>query len=141
MLTPEEIDLLKRLQPKIREAMGTIRKKDSLIYNGLQCFVSEDVHPSYFRLEFDAYVAVDHHEKCFVGSAALRLPLPIDPVNPERGLWGMVEGNHKHLTEGNLSFWQFHVVTRYSINGWPKTFQGGTPTLTLLLALAAQEGA
>jgi hypothetical protein len=64
----------------------------------------------------------------------LRLPLPIDPVNPERGLWGMVDWSHwdiatNHLGEVSL----FNTASRLTIDYT-------TPTLALLRALMAQEG-
>lgn len=62
-----------------------------------------------------------------------RLPLPIDPNNPERGLWGMIDwiqfDSIDVLENGNLSLVLPHG----------KVYEGA-PTLALLRALRAQIG-
>ncbi len=69
----------------------------------------------------------------------LFIPLTIDPVNPERGLWGMVDWGHAYARasegDGNLlvEVWGDDL-------GRPRPFYGA-PTIVLLKALAAQVGA
>lgn len=64
----------------------------------------------------------------------LRLPLPIDPVNPERGLWGMVDGIMGLTYNG----------TTYNCIAWRNNREewgeGKSPTEALLRALCEQEG-
>jgi len=62
-----------------------------------------------------------------------RLPLPIDPVNPERGLWGMVDWSRIEILashdDGTVSVAE------------PGTFMGRfNVTEALLQALCEQEG-
>jgi hypothetical protein len=66
-------------------------------------------------------------------SHCLRLPLPIDPRNPERGLVGMLSDFYKISTYGG----------RWAVSCFgnpPPFFYGKTPTLALLRALKAQIG-
>jgi hypothetical protein len=69
---------------------------------------------------------------------ALRLPLPIDPRNPERGLWGMVDKTRYRIDLHHLGA---TVTQCYSADGKTpfsmETF--ATPPLALLRALMAQE--
>ena len=73
----------------------------------------------------------------------IRLPLPIDPVNPERGLWGMCDGV---VTIGKQLFIKdsYFVSVRLTdeAGNYKKfvSFKGSTPTLALLHAIAAQIG-
>jgi hypothetical protein len=63
---------------------------------------------------------------------AIRLPLPIDPNNPERGCWGMVDWNQWEVTtskHGLLRLWNNHRLGEFQ----------GTPTEALLRAVIAQE--
>ena len=76
-LTPEQLDMIKRLQPKIREAMGDARKGDDYIWLHT---MEQDVILS----DFQAKCASD-------GVSFLLIPKPIDWQNPERGLWGMID--------------------------------------------------
>ena len=69
----------------------------------------------------------------------VRLPLPIDPENPERGLWGMIDWKRWAISldiDGSMVLDDMDDASeanRYS-TGWD------TPTLALLKALAWQEG-
>jgi hypothetical protein len=65
------------------------------------------------------------------------LPLPIDPRNPERGLWGMIDWARfdVHCGAGKMYLFEDDRFKRELFNtGW------STPTLALLKALAMQEG-
>lgn len=64
----------------------------------------------------------------------VRLPLPIDPENPERGLVDMINDFDYLVKDGDwwtVSTWDMQEQRRYDEL---------TPTLALLKALAAQEG-
>jgi len=65
-----------------------------------------------------------------------RAPLPIDPINPERGLWGMIEGR-KTLQE-DYEKGQLKVKFRAWLGMEVKSCVGETPTEALLLALKSQ---
>jgi hypothetical protein len=66
----------------------------------------------------------------------LRLPFPIDPRNPERGLWGMVDWT-KFVIDG-IYTGSRDISIRYRYS--EAIFCVAQPTLALLRALAAQEG-
>jgi hypothetical protein len=65
----------------------------------------------------------------------VRLPLPIDPENPERGLVGMINGTWL-IQKLDESGYEVTVLFKKGI----EIFVGATPTLALLKALAWQEG-
>ncbi len=73
------------------------------------------------------------------GSPLIRLPLPVDPINPERGLWGMVNKD-KYAIELNgfgatvTQFYSADGTTPYNITTY------NTPTVALLRALMHQFG-
>jgi len=66
----------------------------------------------------------------------IRIPLPIDPRNPERGLWGMIDWTHAYARasegDGNLL-----IETWRGDLGRPRPVYG-SPALALLKALWAQ---
>lgn len=75
------------------------------------------------------------------------LPLPIDPVNPERGLWGMVDwsklryeqwGPDGELAIFKLPYIQFNEEMGIPVKDHP--FIVAEPETALLMALLAQEG-
>jgi hypothetical protein len=69
----------------------------------------------------------------------VRLPLPIDPVNPERGLWGMIDWDKYRIASyDNGECFIFTAPTDLSCYGWSSG--RATPELALLRALAKQVG-
>ena len=135
MLSPEELAILSKphVQAFIRERMGAIQKRDSLIYLRGPCFVSETIHPAYYRLQFESYQARNNYEKIFVDEKAIRIPRSIDDERPERGLWGMIDWSSYELITtagGELAIWG-RTMPRSVCD---------TPTLALLRALEAQIG-
>jgi hypothetical protein len=70
-------------------------------------------------------------------SHCLRLPLPIDPRNPERGLEGMLRGALDLHRMFAFRSWRIIVTTE---DMQICSFNGDTPTLALLRALKAQIG-
>jgi hypothetical protein len=109
-----------KMQEFFREQMGPLQHGDKLLLNGYceDCETYKVFSPQIYK-------------------DAIRLPLPIDPVNPERGLLGMLD------TE---SFWRLC----YYLGRWRVTpeatdriiyFEGPTPTLAFLKAIAHKIGA
>lgn len=125
-MNPEELKYYIALQPKFREAMGALQYDDK--------FMCEESIWTVIREheEFVTAISADFWKRNFERDdpATIRLPLPIDPVNQERGLWGMVKGVKK-MEDNGLS------IALY-VNG--KYFSGFYPADALLRALAAQEG-
>jgi hypothetical protein len=116
------------MQEKFREAMGAIKPYDQFWCPRYRRDTNE-----FLCKEWDCRNGyIDHCDG--IESTTIRLPLPIDRDNPERGLWGMVDWSHwdiatNHLGEVSL----FNTTTR-------STIHYTTPTLALLRALASQWG-
>ena len=108
------------LQPKIREAMG-----EEGIYDGRYC----EAQKRHLTMLDCQYECPEYYKNC---ECAIRLPLPIDPRCPERGLWGMVD----------WSYWSFEDEGNGNarVSGGGEFVFVGTPELVLLKALAWQEG-
>jgi hypothetical protein len=74
-----------------------------------------------------------------MSNAHVVIPLPIDPVNPERGLWGMVDW--KKWDASSVAQGKLRIV-----NSRPNVFSEtwfdvmDIPTLSLIQVLAAQQG-
>ena len=112
-----------KMQEKFREAMGIPIAGDRLYMDrqGLGIYHSNGL--VYFQITAYAFRLIDER--------FIRLPLPIDPVNPERGLWSMVDWEKffvriRNSGKINIQYQDF-VVEDY-------------PTLALLKALAYQWG-
>lgn len=122
-MTPErkkeiEIMSLPGMQEKFRERMGDSKERDH--FHCMTC-------GSNFTKHQDDCNCNDYESERWI-----ICPLPIDPDNPERGLWGMVD----------WGIWKCEVT----VAGRLKMSCGYTlhiedyPTLALLLALAHQWG-
>lgn len=118
MITPDELNLYKKLQPLFREKMGTLVETD--LY---WCDKCQKVEP------YLTYCCEDENGPLII------LPLPIDPVNPERGLLGMIR-RFVNLVLVNNTSWRCLFLDEW-YHGL-MTFSGNTPTLALLRALEAQ---
>lgn len=117
----EKLELHKRLQGFYKEKMGVLQIGD-MFYNPFR-------NKLYFADKETVII-----DGCYV------LPLPIDPVNPERGLWGMLNKNFKW----ELScFWEgdtlFHSVARIPKINDTLFYYAPDPETALLKALCAQE--
>ena len=116
-LTPENLDMIKRLQPLFREKLGDIVDGDELVNpfsdKGRTSFVCGNNQ-----------MGLDD---------CLRIPKPIDWQNPERGLWGMIN-------------WKRFDIKRVSESGGVFLTGGDSgdgfvdPFTALLMALVQQEG-
>jgi len=83
MLTPENLDMIKRLQPLFNEKMGEWQIGDEY-YNGYKSKFVNEVDLYWFN-------TLTIYTGEFEPPIRLRIPKPIDWLNPERGLWGMVD--------------------------------------------------
>jgi hypothetical protein len=108
----------------IKKAMG-VRRKGDVLY----CMRQETFHYT-------------HEQDC----CDLLIPLTIDPVNPERGLWGMLEkvklidNTNYYLEMRSTAFSDTVWVGYYDKNGKYFLKFTGTPTEAILKALCHQEG-
>jgi len=111
-LTPEQLDMVKRLQPLFKSKMGEWKHTDEwiCIETGLHGNIPATmIYP--------------------IGNV-LRIPKPIDWQNPERGLWGILEGT-KTLYDHGLG-----VSHKTGYKYYPEP----DPFTALLMALVQQEG-
>lgn len=142
-MNPEELKYYSH--PKMREffaeKMGEWKVGDRVahIKKPLYGFiVTPESYRGYVKIRFveseSMYVYKD-----FMAKNLLRIPLPIDPVNPERGLMGMIEGFAKddslYVSQAYKGLWSCGFVNSEDIyHHW----EGTTLSLALLKALAAQ---
>ena len=121
-LTPENLDMIKRLQPLFREKLGDIVDGDELVNpfsdKGRTSFVCGNNQ-----------MGLDD---------CLRIPKPIDWQNPERGLWGMADKNRWTIISHNSNDW----IIQDNSNKRTKLCDSiiADPFTALLKALAEQEG-
>jgi hypothetical protein len=125
-----ELEYHKALQPVYEKAMGPWQVGDKFTCYELDGI--DGVHSIHTFTTWD--------EELDKGCPhCIRLPLPIDPVNPERGLWGMVDWEKwdaSSLAQGKLRI----------VNSRPNVFSEtwfdvmDIPTLSLLQVLTAQHG-
>ena len=108
-----------KMQEKFRKAIGPLDVRDWIWC--LKCQGAEIlcVHSEYCDEEIDNL---------------LYLPLPIDPQNPSRGLWGMVDWTVFSENKRVLNDGQLHLSFGNS------EYIGGPPELALLKVLAHQWG-
>ena len=125
-MTPEQLDLLKRLQPFFRGKMGDARRGDEHAFE-----VLPDDWRTEFHYEMDANFAT-HTElsRQIQGYNTLCIPKAIDWQNPERGLWGMISGD-KTIGDG---------ADCIVYSGDFGEVEAPDPFTALLKALAEQEG-
>lgn len=125
-MTDEMLDLYKALQPVFKKAMGPKHDGDILYCHAARHLYFEGTyHPCPLSVS-----CAENEILC--EDRLLRLPLPIDPVNPERGLWGMVDWSLGYV---------IFVTEKGSV--WVRDKDGSTiaydsPTLALLKVLAHQ---
>jgi len=117
------------LQPQIKKAMGEWKSGD-WYYNRL--------HGN------DPQVVSEVAVGDFIGLSApielgtIRLPLPIDPRNPERGLWGMLDWDLFSTLTPRDGEWYIFGMNDSRTKGFCSEWC--PPELALLKALACQEG-
>ena len=126
-MNEEELRILSLpvMQERIREAMGGWQKGDKFSVNKHEYFYSDGTW---------------WYPGGIIPKSAIRLPLPIDPNNPERGLWGMCSGV---VAIGEVLFKDSYFVTirMTDSKGEYEKFmshKGATPILAILKALCHQ---
>jgi len=115
-LTPEQLDMIKRLQPVFSEIIKEWSDEDL-------CYCNECGRKI---LTYEK-----HSHGCPV--EPIWLPKPIDWQNPERGLWGMLDWKQWYFDQTNIcGEISFYNGVAHSIKSDPFT--------ALLKALCEQEG-
>jgi hypothetical protein len=131
-LTPEQIDMIKRLQPVFKEKMGKAIKGDDYIWLPT---MEQDVVLS----EFQSRCASS-------GKSFLLIPKPIDWRNPERGCLGMLHEDfkiQKYVPACKITnTYEYRIDHYYTINQKIHDYHViDTDLFTALLkALCEQEG-
>ena len=120
-MTDIELQYYKVLQGVFKEKMGAWKYRDN-------CWCSKCGVTMYHNLCSTRY-----------GRELLRLPLPIDTRNPERGLTGMIKDMISIDNNGKHG-WSVNIMLDSGKTWQEREFKGDTPTLALLKALAWQEG-
>lgn len=138
MLTPKELELysLPGMQKFLRDVLGLSLLWETL-YDPIEksvCICVEAPKKGFITVQFPDGATLRHKEDFFD-----KLPLPIDQINPERGLIEMLAYPPSiHYNEYLASLW---VVDTYDVVRIKTgTYCGVTPTEALLRALMAQEG-
>jgi hypothetical protein len=128
-MTPEELKYYTALQPVFRLRMGGLKIHDQFWCPRYTRYTNE-----FLCKEWDCRKGyVDRCEG--IESCALRIPLPIDPGNPERGCWGMIDSYKKELHTWRSGR---SIVELVDKEGVRKIYEDRNPTLALLKALAVQ---
>jgi hypothetical protein len=135
-MTPKELEMYSNpdMQAFFREKMGPWQLLDPIFdttYN--QMGIITRIYPSIYYMLSDG----DEITQIVSTNHLLRLPLPIDPVNPERGLEGMLLSALDLHRSFGLRNWRL-IVTTNGMNLY--NFREETPTLALLRAIEAQIG-
>jgi hypothetical protein len=121
ILTPEQIDMLIKLQSLFKKKMGEWQVGDSYVSYDIKGII---LHRRIGYTEYSELKKMDMYE-------VLRIPKPIDWQNPERGLWGMLKG-YKSMAEGTDC-----VVYCFDND---EGIAASDPFTALLKALVEQEG-
>jgi hypothetical protein len=133
-MTPENLERHIRLQPLYRKMMGEWREFDR-----------------YYNINFGEGVVEDTARADEFNNAEdpddLRLPLPIDPVNPKRGLWGMVDWSKLRYEQwgpdGEIAIFKLpciHLNEEMDLPIKDHPFIVGDPETALIKALCKQDG-
>lgn len=129
-MTPEQLDMHKRLQPLYGRVMGEWQLGD-------WGYLGETLICATGNLEEKFNHNLDGLPLNELGKASiLIIPLTIDSEHPERGLWGMLDDvvslkKHSHTITGVIEYWLSTKITQ---------FYADDPTTAILKALCEQEG-
>ena len=133
-LTPEQLDMIKRLQPFFKERMGEWQVGDDFAYGNRTGFI-EAISRDTIKLSL-LWNGLSSGSRIIYRRSwheLLRIPKPIGWQNPERGLWGMILGT-KELSE-NWSCCLLKITTEHH----QRTYSTDCPFTALLKALCEQE--
>lgn len=140
-LTDEELKYYKALQRVFRK-MGPYRHSDRVIVDcgnlKLSGIVIDDLVIGQQRIVYIDGTSANIKSSELKGRI-IRLPLPIDPVNPKRGLWGMIDWIHTSISTIGLRG-EVQIIISNPISPVSRKIIIGPLTLALLMALASQEG-
>jgi hypothetical protein len=130
-MNKEVLDLLRKLQPKIRDVMG-----EPFLF-GDRWIAITDRGELFERIlgMGDSWPQKDVE----AGYEIVRVPPSIDHDRPERGLWGMIQNKWKSLSERNSLVDRYKVEILIEDEGETVSFFGDTPYLTILRAYDWQE--
>lgn len=133
-MNDEELKYYIALQPFFRKKMGEWQTGDWVFHKEKRkvfwVAYPEGSFLFVYNREYGSYREIFR-------SNAIFLPLPIDPVNPERGLLDMLSKEAQFFSGLGKSFVRYYDT----IDGYCYLLiEGDTPTLALLKALAEQEG-
>jgi hypothetical protein len=91
-MTPEQLDMIKKLQPLFKERMGEWQVGDDIYYDNFPAVIIQikaEGKLAYTRCEDrQNFLSVSFS---FANENFIRIPKPIDWQNPERGLWGIID--------------------------------------------------
>jgi hypothetical protein len=144
-LTPEQLDMIKRLQPLFCKKMGEWQAGDDFEFSGRDGFI-ETISGDAMRLHF-MWNGLSSDTRVIYRRSwhnVLRIPKPIDWQNPERGCWGMIDWSNlyqqRHNDDGKIAIYHTEYVNDIgrAIVGEP--FIVADPFTALLIALVQQEG-
>jgi len=124
-MNQNELKMLIALQPMIKKAMGEWQHGD------MYCYID--------TTDVDFYCKDCLYYNIFsIGlyKDAIRIPLTIDPVNPERGLIGTIEGFVKIHYNPYLKQWVVDVYDGFMLKKY--SVIADTPTEAILKALCEQ---
>lgn len=124
-MNKEELGLYTELQPFLKPLLGAWRQLDfgyDLIAKSRCVYLAKGK----FQYPNGGELITDDT------STILRLPLPIDPTNPERGLWGMIDVTEVMKADDGWVVW-------IGLNSQAKDYYGATINLALLKAIKAQQ--
>jgi hypothetical protein len=125
VMTPEQFDMIKRLQPLFKKKMGDIISGDEIV--------------NQFSLNNPLTTFVTANGQCGLDNCS-RIPKPIDWQNPERGLWGMIDSK-KDISEANFTLDKHNKVhLLFFKNGVACEIFAQDLFTALLKALCEQEG-
>jgi hypothetical protein len=123
----EQLEMIIKLQPFLKEKLKHLHSYDDC------CCLEKDI---LIRLDCD-YLCPDIGCKEIECKNRILLPHAIDPVNPERGLWGMIDWKRYSIAttceNGNIQI----IVISNDEDFSTKVIK---PTTALLKALCHQEG-
>ena len=151
----ELLKLYEKLQPLFAKKMGPIQSGDR-VYRKCTVFgepIDEQIWPKDKMFEIvivREQSSINSYWHCqnekgeerlltdqeMLVETCTRLPLPIDPVNPERGLLGMLKGDQRMWSVGDR--WWVAVNIEVGVKEYIEG-EGDSPTEALLKALIATE--